>query len=115
MERGSDLSQLVATFIIQKILADQGGLNYICQKPERFFVINTVLEKLLKKQVLFPHKRLLKNIIRCYLKLSENTRANAALKENIPQELNDSRIIQILDEGTKKCLSNLFFNLNPGN
>lgn len=117
MERGSDLCQLISTFIIQKILTDQGGLNYICQKPERFYVINTVLEKLLKKQASSspPQKRLLKNIIRCYLKLSENTRANSALKENIPSELNDPRIVSALDENSKKCLSNLFLNLNQVN
>jgi len=30
MERGTELSQTVATFIIQKILLDEQGLNYLC-------------------------------------------------------------------------------------
>jgi CCR4-NOT transcription complex subunit 9 len=30
MERGTELSQTVATFIIQKILLDDSGLNYLC-------------------------------------------------------------------------------------
>ena len=43
MENGSELSKTVATFIIQKILLDNMGLNYICQTPERFFAVSTVL------------------------------------------------------------------------
>lgn len=31
MESGSELSKTVATFILQKILLDETGLNYICQ------------------------------------------------------------------------------------
>lgn len=31
MESGSELSKTVATFILQKILLDEAGLNYICQ------------------------------------------------------------------------------------
>ena len=43
MERGTDLSQTVATFIIQKILMDDEGLKYLCQTAERFFAVSTVL------------------------------------------------------------------------
>ena len=31
MERGSELSKTVATFIIQKILHDNEGLKYVCE------------------------------------------------------------------------------------
>lgn len=43
METGSELSKTVATFIVQKILLDELGLNYICATPERFFAVSTVL------------------------------------------------------------------------
>ena len=37
MESGSELSKTVATFILQKILLDETGLNYICQVGEQYF------------------------------------------------------------------------------
>lgn len=40
MERGSDLSKTVSTFIVQRILADDNGLSYICNSAERFFAVN---------------------------------------------------------------------------
>lgn len=46
MERGTELSKTVATFIVQKILNDQNGLEYICQTSERFFAVNTVLSNM---------------------------------------------------------------------
>jgi CCR4-NOT transcription complex subunit 9 len=46
MERGTELSQTVATFIIQKILFDEQGLNYLCQTAERFFAVSTVLNNM---------------------------------------------------------------------
>ena len=46
MERGTELSKTVATFIVQKILLDENGLNYICQTAERFFAVSTVLNNM---------------------------------------------------------------------
>eukprot|EP00826_Nyctotherus_ovalis_P048272 TRINITY_DN5663_c0_g1_i17.p2 TRINITY_DN5663_c0_g1~~TRINITY_DN5663_c0_g1_i17.p2 ORF type:complete len:297 (-),score=75.16 TRINITY_DN5663_c0_g1_i17:147-1037(-) len=101
MERGSDLSKIVATFILQKIISNSEGLNYICETAERFFAVSTVLNTLVKQQIKSPNSRLLKHIIRCYLKLAENGRANAGLKDNFPEELRDSIILHSLDEQTR--------------
>lgn len=46
MEMGSELSKTVATFIVQKILLDNVGLNYICATAERFFAVGTVLNNM---------------------------------------------------------------------
>ena len=40
METGSDLSKTVATFIVQKILLDDIGLNYVCATAERFYAVS---------------------------------------------------------------------------
>jgi CCR4-NOT transcription complex subunit 9 len=64
----------VATFIVQKILLDEIGLSYICATPERFYAVSTVLSimvAMLKEQ---SSPRLLKHIVRCYLRLSDNAR-----------------------------------------
>merc|ERR1711865_24147 len=41
METGSELSKTVATFIVQKILQDDMGLQYICATADRFYAVST--------------------------------------------------------------------------
>ena len=90
MKRGLELSRTVATFIVQKILNDDKGLNYISQTADRFFAVNlkfklnnffhfflkvsTVLQTMIEELVESKKddQRLLRHIIKCYLKLSEN-------------------------------------------
>ncbi len=71
MERGTELSKTVATFIIQRILLDDNGLNYVCNTAERFYAISSVLNNIINVN---PNSRLVKHIIRCYARLSENHR-----------------------------------------
>lgn len=65
-----------------------------------------------------PSARLLKHIIRCYNRLSENPRALIALRENMPVIAKETKIIDSLDESSRKCLKNLAEILqqenNPG-
>ena len=42
MDRGSELSKTVATFIIQKILYDENGLNYLCQTFDRLHTVKNI-------------------------------------------------------------------------
>jgi len=49
MKTGTDLSMTVATFIVQKILLDDQGLNYVCATPQRFFAVSQVLEQMVGK------------------------------------------------------------------
>lgn len=114
MERGSDLSKIVATFILQKIISNAEGLNYICETAERFFAVSTVLNTVVKQQIKSPNGRLLKHIIRCYLKLAENGRANAGLKDNFPEELKDPIILHHLDEPTRHQYDQFISLLNNG-
>ena len=59
MERGSELSKTVACFFVQRILLDESGLKYKCEKAERLNAINTVLYFMIKNK---PSKRLVKHI-----------------------------------------------------
>ena len=43
METGSELSKTVATFIVQKILLDEAGLEYICSTAERFYAVSRLV------------------------------------------------------------------------
>lgn len=77
METGSELSKTVAIFIVQKILLDEMGLGYICQTYERFYAVGTVLSNMVQQLVESQAVRLLKHVVRCYLRLSDNLRCAA--------------------------------------
>lgn len=72
METGNELCKTVAIFIIQKTLLDEFGLNFICQSYDHFYSIITVLNTMTCQLVEMPSTRLLKHVIRCYLRLSDN-------------------------------------------
>lgn len=96
MESGSELSKTVATFILQKILLDETGLYYICQTYDRFSHVAMILVSATNLCFLFKvvtllflsffqgkmvialakesSARLLKHVVRCYLRLSDNQR-----------------------------------------
>lgn len=75
METGSELSKTVAIFIVQKILLDETGLTYICHTYERFYAVGTVLSNMVNQLVETQAVRLLKHVVRCYLRLSDNPRS----------------------------------------
>jgi len=109
MEAGSELSKTVATFIVQKILLDEIGLSYVCATAERFYAVSTVLNNMIGCLVLSPSVRLLKHIVRCYLRLSDNARARDALRQALPSSLRDDTFVNALrdDVTVKKWLSQL--------
>ena len=104
MERGSELSKTVACFIVQRILLDESGLKYICEKAERLNAINTVLCFMIKNK---PSQRLVKHIIRSYNRLAENEEGKNLLQNNLPIEMNEPEFINTLDESSRKWLMNL--------
>ncbi|KAF8954978.1 Cell differentiation protein rcd1 [Entomortierella lignicola] len=114
METGSELSKTVAIFIVQRILLDDMGLAYICQTYERFYAVGTVLSNMVHQLVETLAVRLLKHVIKCYLRLSDNPRAREALRQCLPEPLRDATFAQALkdDVTTKMCLTKLIFNLS---
>ena len=57
--------------------------------------------------------RLLKHIVRCFLRLSDNARAREALRQCLPDALRDSTFTNCLkdDVTTKRWLTQLLFNI----
>lgn len=117
METGSELSKTVATFILQKILLDDTGLSYICRTFERFSHVATILGNMVTALARETNDtkspRLLKHVIRCYLRLSDNARAKEALRSCLPGELRDNTFANSLrdDKSTKNWLNQLLKNL----
>ncbi|KAI9653060.1 MAG: hypothetical protein M1821_007711 [Bathelium mastoideum] len=116
METGSELSKTVAIFIVQKILLDDVGLSYICQTYERFYAVGTVLSNMVSQLVEQQTVRLLKHVVRCFLRLSDNVRAREALRQCLPEPLRDGTFQSVLrdDAATKRCLTQLLFALSDG-
>ncbi|KAF1968598.1 Rcd1-domain-containing protein [Bimuria novae-zelandiae CBS 107.79] len=114
METGSELSKTVAIFIVQKILLDDTGLAYICQTYERFYAVGTVLSNMVNQLVEQQTVRLLKHVVRCFLRLSDNARAREALRQCLPEPLRDATFSSVLrdDAATKRCLAQLLINLS---
>jgi CCR4-NOT transcription complex subunit 9 len=114
METGSELSKTVAIFIVQKILLDDSGLNYICATYERFYAVGTVLSNMVAQLVEQQTARLLKHVVRCFLRLSDNARAREALRQCLPEPLRDATFSSVLrdDAATKRCLAQLLINLS---
>ncbi|GAB2258618.1 hypothetical protein Droror1_Dr00014778 [Drosera rotundifolia] len=113
MEMGSELSKTVATFIVQKILLDDVGLDYICTTAERFYAVGRVLGNMVAALAEQPSPRLLKHIIRCYLRLSDNPRACDALRNALPDLLQDGTFNSCLREDltTRRWLQQLILNV----
>lgn len=125
MEISSELSKTVAIFILQKILLDDQGLSYICTTYERFHTVAAVLSKMIDQlnAISNPNTpqqssnstgRLLKHVVRCYMRLSDNLEARKALANILPEPLRDGTFSVILqdDIATKKCLAQLLANIN---
>ncbi|KAF7634807.1 hypothetical protein Mgra_00005700 [Meloidogyne graminicola] len=89
MEQGTELSRT-------KVLLDDIGLAYVCQTYERFSHVAMVLERWLSNCQKDPSSRLLKHLIRCYHRLSENARALQALTQCLPDQLKDETFKALL-------------------
>lgn len=119
MDSGSELSKTVATFIVQKILLDPNGLKYVCATPDRFYAVTTAFAHMVNVLTRQPSVRLLKHIIRCFLRLADNTRARQALRQSIPPALKTSQFDGVLseDHNAKKwhtmLLNSVFSQSNP--
>ncbi|CAN6238473.1 unnamed protein product [Urochloa humidicola] len=87
MGTGSELSKTVATFIVQKIMRDKVGLEHICATPECFFQAASVLANMVIALTEQPSTRLLKHVIYCYLRLTDDPRAYTALQTHLPEAL----------------------------
>lgn len=132
MEILSELSKTVAIFILQKILLDDQGLKYVCTTYERFHTVASVLAKMIEQvnasqemqnlseisrqsqsSLSNSSGRLLKHVVRCYMRLSDNIEARKALATILPDSLRDNTFGPILkdDSATKRCLTQLLANI----
>lgn len=136
MEISLELSKTVAIFILQKILLDDQGLTYICHTYERFHTVAQVLLKMIDQLAAAQQQkqppplaapgpapaqannnslaRLLKHVVRCYMRLLDNLEARKALATILPEPLRDGTFLLVLqdDVATSRCLAQLLRNIS---
>ncbi|KAJ6234086.1 ccr4-not transcription complex subunit 9 [Anaeramoeba flamelloides] len=113
MEICTEQEKIIATFIILKIILNENGLTYICDIYQRFLAVSSVIGNMVNYLLEEPSVKLLENIIRCYSRLADNSRAREALKQTLPQPLKDGtfneqiRNHQNIQESLNSLLSEL--------
>jgi CCR4-NOT transcription complex subunit 9 len=114
MINGSELAKTVAIFIIQKIVTDNYGLEYACEFNGRFKEILHTLAIMIQQLQEGASLRILKHVIKCYLRLSEHPAARKVLREVLPEALRDATFSHILkdDAMAKRWLAHLLANLS---
>lgn len=91
---------------------DEEGLKYLCMKPERYLAVSNVLNFMVESQLQKPSQRLLKHIIKCYYRLSENSRAQVALIKKVPAIVKcNNKLTDALDDSSKRLLQSLIDTL----
>ncbi|CAH9115777.1 unnamed protein product [Cuscuta epithymum] len=114
MELGDELTQTVSAWVILKIVMEDEGLKYCTAYGARFFQLVRVLaqavDRLPERQ---PCLRLLRLLIRCYLRLCEAPRAMYAFKNSIPARMTQEKFINFLrdDPQCARMLQQLFLNV----
>lgn len=79
MKKGSDVARTTATFIVMKILLDNAGLEYICRTEDRMQAVAQILRDLMdeidaNKSSDAKEQKMVSQILRSFLRLSENPR-----------------------------------------
>ncbi|KAJ2079530.1 RNA-binding protein, CCR4-NOT complex subunit Rcd1 [Coemansia sp. S100] len=98
MDIGSELCKVVATFIFQKIILDDGGFNYVTSHPKRLHTVLVILNNVINQMVVAPSGRLLKSVTKCLIRLADNPKACKEMREGVSENLRDSTFAQVLAE-----------------
>ncbi|KAJ2891063.1 RNA-binding protein, CCR4-NOT complex subunit Rcd1 [Coemansia aciculifera] len=98
MDIGSELCKVVATFIFQKIILDDGGFNYVTSHPKRLHTVLVILSNVIKQMVAAPSGRLLKSVTKCLIRLADNPKACEEMRGDVTENLRDSTFAQVLAE-----------------
>ncbi|ORX72071.1 Rcd1-like protein [Linderina pennispora] len=98
MDIGSELCKVVATFIFQKIILDEGGFQYVTSHPKRLRTVLVILDNVIGQMVTAPSGRLLKSVTKCLIRLADNPKAKEELQANLSEHLRNSTFAQVLAE-----------------
>ncbi|GMM29065.1 CCR4-NOT core subunit [Martiniozyma asiatica (nom. inval.)] len=93
MKNSTDLNKTMAIFIVNKVLNDKSGFEYICQTIERFDAVCNVLADMINDIKLTNGQstdrggsRVLRHIIKCYFRLADYNDGKILLRQKLPKE-----------------------------
>ena len=109
MEKGSVLSRTMACCIVYKIVQDDNGIKYICEKKERYNGIIQFMRMMMKTKF---SQIILKHILKTFLRLSENKDARYILKNEVLKDIKNESLVRCLDDSSKNVLNILLKILN---
>ena len=109
MEKGSELSRTMACCIVYKVVQDDCGIKYICEKKERYNGIIQFMRVMMKNKF---SQRLIKYILKTFLRLSENKDARYILKNEVLKDIKNESFVRCLDDSSKNLLNGLLKILN---
>lgn len=113
-EHGGEMSMTVAAFIIQKVLEDHEGLLYMTNGEVRLSTILMVLANLVNKVARNSSTRLLKHVLRCYVRIADHEFTHIVLREKFPRALMDHTFEKLAEKepAVFKLLKRLSMKLN---
>ena len=109
MEKGSELSKKIACCIVCQIIQDDNGNKYICEAKERYSAVIQYMKMMLKNRF---NQRIIRCILKIFLRLSKNKDARNILKNDLLKEIKDKNFIRALDDSSKNLLNCLLKVLN---
>ena len=109
MEKGSELSRTMACCIVYKVVQDDYGIKYICEKKERYNGIIQFMRVMMKNKF---SQRLIKYILKTFLRLSDNKDARYILKNEVLKDIKNESFVRCLDDSSKNLVNILLKILN---
>ena len=83
----TDIAKTVSTFILQKLLRDDHGLNCICSSEDCLCTVTDVLSKMAHALQQKPCEPMLKHIVGCYLALTQHAKGRLRVRQSLPSSL----------------------------
>ncbi|XP_074378739.1 uncharacterized protein LOC141720293 [Apium graveolens] len=99
IEYGNELSQSTASWIMSRITMQEQGLQYCCEPANRLCAIMKVFNDVIEKMQDEPSTTVLKNIIQCYVILSDDPR----LASNLCTPYNLKKITRFVSKAIDGC------------
>ena len=108
MENREEFSKTGATFILQKMLFHRTGtgLHHICQRYDLFLHVVKVLDNVVSWLCKEKSSRLFKQVINCYLGLSDNPNARNILRRSLPNQLRNGTFAECF-KNDYSCIGSL--------
>ncbi|OHT09673.1 Cell differentiation family, Rcd1-like containing protein [Tritrichomonas foetus] len=104
---GQEMSRIVAAFIVQKILSDPNGRNYVCTSPERLETVLKVLNIVLCDLAQTFSQRLSKNVVQSYECLLAGQEVRNVVAQMDLEKLKNAQLSSSCDESFTKFVQKL--------